>query len=125
MEDAEDVDGERVADKIGDAVVAVEEDADLALGLGTVPVAEEGEGPEELDFFVNGLDDAPGCLRIVLGDVAVDVLRPRGRLVGLPYFCHSLMRLPISSCDIVRAPRVSARPRSTIRSNASSRRISS
>ena len=125
VEYAEDLDCEAVTDEIGDAVVAVDEDADFTLGLGTVPVSEQGEGLEKLNLLVNGIDDALGCLGIILGDVALDVLKPDDGLLSPPYFCHSFMRLPISSLEIVRAARESARPRSTMRSNASSRRISS
>jgi len=44
-------------------------------------------------------------------------------LANETYLCHCRMRFPISSLEIVRPVRESDSPRSTIRSNASSRRI--
>src|SRR3990167_8508744 len=51
--------------------------------------------------------------------------QPAMCFLGPSYFCHVRMRRSISSFDTTRPARESSRPRATMRSNASSRMISS
>ena len=59
------------------------------------------------------------------GDVGMNVFEPGGGFPGPPSLCHRQIRRPISSLEMTRPSRASARPRSTMPAKANSRRISS
>src|SRR5258706_5422468 len=80
---------------------------------------------EDLGALVNPLNCTSGCAWIVRGDVLEDVFEPPESLVSPRYLGHDRMRRPISSFEMVRFASESARPRSIMTWNASSRTISS
>ena len=80
---------------------------------------------EKLCLVIYPFRNLGRCTGIVLGNIVVDVLQPCFCLNCLSYLCHERTRFFIFSLDITWHSRESIRPRSTIRSDASSRRISS
>lgn len=86
MKNAQHFDRQGIANKIGDAIVPKEKNANLSLRLGTIPVSDQGKGLKDLDLLADAVDDALGRLRIVLGDITVDILKPGGRLLGPSLF---------------------------------------
>lgn len=125
MEDTQDVDVAVRLEEVHDPVVAVEKDPDVPFRHDMVPVPKLGVPFQELHLFVDSDDRAPGRSGIVTRDVVVDVPKPHRGLVAPPYLRHESIRLFISSFETTRPASESASPRSTIRANASSRRISS
>ena len=124
MEDAENRDTPSRLEQIRDAIVAVEQNADMALRTG-IPLTQLREIDQRLDTLIDAINGLGGGLRIVLGDELEYVLKPPKRLVGPNYFPHDRIRRAISSFEITRFASESAKPRSTITCNASSRTISS
>lgn len=112
-------------DLIGDPVVAVEQDTNGLSAGRPVQVADLRVPFENLGLPVDALDRALSGSGVVVGDVVVDVAQPELGLGRPPYFAHEAIRRPISPWLIVRPASESARPRSTMRVNANSLRISS
>ena len=103
----------------------IEQYANLAFWFRTVPIAYLGIFFEQLCLFIYPLHDLSRCTGIVLGDIVVYGLQPCFCLNCPSYLCHERTRCPIFSLDITWPSLESIKPRSTIRSNASSLRISS
>ena len=124
MEDAEDFDISIALHKIGDSKVPVQNDANISRRV-KIPVAHFRMLSEDLGALVNPLNCTSGCAWIVRRDVLEDVFEPPESLVSPGYLGHDRMRRPISSFEMVRFASESARPRSIMTWNASSRTISS
>src|SRR6266850_2497046 len=90
-----------------------------------IPVAHLRILSENLGALVNPLNGSRGCAWVVRGDVLEDVFEPSESLLSPGYLGHDRMRRPISSFEMVRFASESARPRSIMTWNASSRTISS
>lgn len=113
MEDSKDVDFAIILDEVSNAVVAVEQYADITR-RGGVTSAELRKPLEILGTLIDTLDGTCSRLRIVGGNVLIDIVKPALSLFGPAYFCHDRMRRPISSFEIVRLASESASPRSTM-----------
>ncbi len=75
MEDAEYRDTAVISDQVGDAVVAIQENANIPR-RSPVAVPDLRELPEQLGPFIDAVN-RPRCrLRAIGGDVFVDVLEP-------------------------------------------------
>ena len=113
MKDAKDIHVPIVLHEVGNPIMPVEEDANVAR-RGKITMTHLRKGNEVLCPIVDTLDSAGGGLRIVGGDVLEDVLEPALGFLSPRYFCHERMRRPISSFEITRFASESARPRSTM-----------
>ena len=111
MEDAKNIDVSIVLHEVGDPVMPIEQDSDVARGC-HVTVSDFGKAGEDLRPLIDFLNGAPGGMRIIGGDVLEDVLEPALCFFRPRYCCHERMRRPISSLEIVRFASESASPRS-------------
>lgn len=84
VEDAEDLHHIALAHEVGDAVMPLQQHADVALWRAPVLVAHLREVGKNLDLIVDSLRYLGRVGRAVLRDVLVDVLKPGGRLFGPP-----------------------------------------
>lgn len=124
MKDTKNVNVPVFLHQVGDAVMPVEQDADVARSC-RVPGTELRKSPQILGSIVDAFDRSGSGLWIVSRDVLKNVVKPALSFFGPPYLCHDRMRRPISSFEIVRLASESEIPRSTITWKASSRTISS
>jgi hypothetical protein len=76
VEDTENVDRVVVRDYVRNAVVAVEQDADISVRICFVSVPAFREVAKNLDTFLYPKDDVPSGLLIVPRDVIIDLLEP-------------------------------------------------
>jgi len=82
VEDPEYLDYVASADEVSDAIVAVEENPNFTLRLGPMCVAHTRKPLQHLGFFIDGSDDTQRGLRVVLCDIAVDILKPNDCFFG-------------------------------------------
>jgi len=100
-------------DQVRDAIVAVEQYANVAL-RGLVAITDLREFSKQLCALVDALDSFCSGARIVGCNIVVNVLQPALGFKSPRYCCHVRMRRCISSFEMVRLASASARPRSTI-----------
>lgn len=114
MEDAQDIDVSIVLDQIGDAVVAVEENAHMAARC-SIAMAHLRKCSQRLSPLIYAINGLGRRLRIISRNVLKDVLDPTLSFGSPSYLCHERMRRAISSFEMTRPASESASPRSTIR----------
>jgi len=124
MEHTQNVYRTRRPNKVGDSVMSVKQDSNIALNLFAIFVPNFGEITQYLGFFINPNDDFLGGNRIFGRYVIVDIAEPTPRFVSPSYFCHVRIRRAISSFATRRPFLESSMPLSTILSKANSRIIS-
>lgn len=74
--------------ELSDAVVSVEQNADIAFGFAAVEVADLRMVAEQLRLLVDPCNNIIGSGGVVLGYVLVDILKPAQRFLGPSYFRH-------------------------------------
>lgn len=115
MENPEDRNQFVLSEEIGDTIVAVQEDTDLAVGLKSVDMADLPELRQNLYAIVDSSRHLLGGLGAIQGYVIVDVPKPQLGLFRPPCFAHVRIRWTISSFGIVCPARASWSPLSTMR----------
>ena len=76
MENTKNINLVVVSDKIRYPIVAIEKNANIALGFGAIPVPYCREIGQDLSFPEDTGHDSLGGLGIILSNVTVDVLQP-------------------------------------------------
>lgn len=84
-------------DQVCNAVVAVEQDADVVLALIGEAEAALGKAREAFGPLVNATYRPLGCRGIIPRDVRVDFAQPGHRFVGPPHPAHAVIIAPTSS----------------------------
>ena len=104
--------------------LVLSKDSYFSFSFGAMYVTYFGELSESLGFVVDTFYDFGGGTWVVRSNVVMNIVEPRFSLGCPPYFCHDLIRFLIVSFDMTRPFLASKRPLSIMRSNASSRMIS-
>ena len=126
VEHAEDLDIPGVlANEIADPIGVVEQNTNLTACNVPIALSESGMLAEGLDGCVKLANHPSGSVRIVRCDVIENIAKPEFGFGRPDYLRHSRIRWAMSSSEMTRPASESARPRSIIRLNASSRTSSS
>lgn len=112
-------------DQVGDAIVPEEKNPNVPIRMRVMPISHFRKLLENFRVFVNRENRSSRRRRILHRNVGVDPSQPPLGLSRPPQRCHERIRLSMSSWLTVRPASESAKPRSTIWTNASSRSNSS
>ena len=102
VENSKDVNRLFVPNEVGDAIMTIEQYADVLVWIFFVAVTHLGKLAKHLDPIVNPKNYLPGGFFIVPRNVVVDLLEPGFRLVRPLYFRHRSICRFITSLLTVR-----------------------
>lgn len=113
MKHAENIDVAYVFYEVGDPIVSIEQNTNVARRR-DITVTNFGNRRENLCSFKNTVNRTCGDAGTVCRNVLKDVFKLALSLCSPRYCCHERMRRAISSFEITRLAAESASPRSTI-----------